>query len=83
MATPGRDELDERRAMPDRLDITPGETLTVLEHTPDVLVFEASYAPGGSAPPVHYHPNQDEHFEVQAGALCVEVCGDERDLRPR
>lgn len=66
--------------MSDRLHITPGETLDVLERTPEALVLEATYAPGGSAPPAHYHPAQDEHFEVQAGTLRVEVSGVERDL---
>ena len=66
--------------MSDRLHITPGETLDVLERTPEALVLEATYAPGGSAPPAHYHPAQDEHFEVQTGTLRVEVSGVERDL---
>jgi hypothetical protein len=67
--------------MPDRLWITPGESLEVLEHTSAVLVLEATYAPGGSPPPAHYHPEQDEHFEVVEGALRIEVAGVERDLR--
>jgi hypothetical protein len=67
--------------MPDRMRISPGETLEVLERTPAVLVLEAAYAPGGSAPPSHYHPDQDEHFEVLQGALRVEIAGVERDLR--
>jgi mannose-6-phosphate isomerase-like protein (cupin superfamily) len=66
--------------MSDRLHITPGETLDVLARTPEALVLEATYAPGGSAPPAHYHPAQDEHFEVRAGTLRVEVSGVERDL---
>jgi mannose-6-phosphate isomerase-like protein (cupin superfamily) len=67
--------------MADELRITPGETLEVLERKPDALVLEASYAPGGSAPPAHYHPSQDEHFEVLEGALQVEVDGARRQLR--
>jgi mannose-6-phosphate isomerase-like protein (cupin superfamily) len=66
--------------MAEELKITPGETLTVLERGPDVLVLEASYSPGGSAPPAHYHPSQDEHFEVLEGALQVEVDGARRQL---
>jgi mannose-6-phosphate isomerase-like protein (cupin superfamily) len=66
--------------MADRLQITPGEALDVVEHTPDVLVLEATYAPHGSAPPAHYHPAQDEHFEILEGSLRVEVDGVERAL---
>jgi mannose-6-phosphate isomerase-like protein (cupin superfamily) len=66
--------------MPDQLQITPGETLDVVERSPDVLVLEASYAPGGSAPPTHYHPSQDEHFEVLEGSLHVELDGMPRSL---
>jgi mannose-6-phosphate isomerase-like protein (cupin superfamily) len=67
--------------MADRLQITPGEALDVIERTPDVLVLDASWAPGGSPPPAHYHPSQDEHFEVLEGSLHVELDGVERELR--
>jgi mannose-6-phosphate isomerase-like protein (cupin superfamily) len=67
--------------MADRLKIGPGETLEVLERTPEVLVVRASYAPNGIAPPAHYHPEQEEHFEVVDGELRVEVAGVERRLR--
>jgi mannose-6-phosphate isomerase-like protein (cupin superfamily) len=67
--------------MSDRLQITPGEALDVIERGPDVLVLDASWSPGGSAPPAHYHPAQDEHFEVLEGALHVELDGMERQLR--
>ena len=50
--------------MTDHMQITPGETLEVVERDPAVLVLEATYSAGGSAPPAHYHPAQDEHFEV-------------------
>jgi hypothetical protein len=68
--------------MADRLKIGLGETLEVLERTPELLALEASYAPGGVAPPAHYHPEQEEHFEVLDGELRVEVAGVERRLRP-
>jgi mannose-6-phosphate isomerase-like protein (cupin superfamily) len=66
--------------MPDRLQITPNERLDVLERTPAALVLEAAYAPGGKAPPAHYHPAQDEHFDILEGVLRVEVAGVERDV---
>jgi hypothetical protein len=67
--------------MSERLHIGPGEVLEVLERTPALLVLEAAYAPDGRPPPAHYHPAQDEHFEIVEGALRVEVAGVERDLR--
>ena len=67
--------------MADRLQITPGETLDVVARTPDMLVLDATYAPHGSAPPAHYHPAQDEHFEILEGSLRIEVDGVERALR--
>ena len=67
---------------PDRLHTTPGETLEVRERTPAVLVLEAAYAAGGGPPPAHYHPRQDERFEILESVLRVEVAGAQRDLGP-
>ena len=67
--------------MADRLDIAAGERLEVVEDTPDVLTVEASYAPRGRRPPAHYHPRQDEHFEVLEGSLRVQVGGVQHDLQ--
>jgi len=72
--------MTEGRDMSDQLQITPGETLVVIERTPAVLVLEAAYAPHGSAPPAHYQPGQDEHFEIHDGTVRVEVAGVTRDL---
>jgi Cupin domain len=63
------------------LQLSPGERLDVIERASAMLVVEAAYAPGGSAPPAHYHPTQDEHFDVVEGVLRVEVAGVQRDLR--
>ena len=38
--------------------------------------------PHGSAPPPHFHPAQDESFEVLEGELSAVVDGVERILRP-
>jgi mannose-6-phosphate isomerase-like protein (cupin superfamily) len=64
--------------MPEEVVIGPGTTLRVLTHSDDLLEFEASYAGGGAAPPAHLHPEQDERFEVRAGALQVRLAGRER-----
>ncbi len=66
--------------MPDILKLTPSESLEVRSSTPEALQVEATYGPAGSPPPKHFHPAQDEHFEVIAGALRVRVDGAQRDL---
>lgn len=68
--------------MPGILKLTPSESLEVRSSTPGALEVEATYGPGGSAPPKHFHPSQDEHFEVLSGAIQVRVDGEERELRP-
>jgi quercetin dioxygenase-like cupin family protein len=63
-----------------RYELTPHESVEVTDRGPDALVVLATYAPGGSPPPWHQHPDQDEHFEVLAGELTVEVGGPRRVL---
>src|SRR5689334_22962568 len=60
--------------------LTPSESVTVRSATPEALDVEAVYAAGGSPPPAHLHPAQDERFEVLEGALTVRVDGEERIL---
>ena len=62
------------------LAVGPGTTLRVVAHDEQRLEFEASYAGGGTPPPAHLHPDQDEHFEVLAGAMRVRIAGRERQL---
>jgi quercetin dioxygenase-like cupin family protein len=66
--------------MTERLKLTPNESVTIRESTDVVLEVEAEYAPGGSPPPKHFHPSQDERFRVLAGRLQVRVDGEERPL---
>jgi len=68
--------------MAETLKITPSESVTVVSSTPELLEVEASWGPHGSPPPKHFHPAQDEHFEVRFGRLRVRVDGDERELGP-
>ena len=62
------------------LQLSPTQSISVVSETPDVLVLETTYGPGGQAPPAHLHPGQDEHFEVLEGAIRAVVGGEERDL---
>src|SRR4051812_1416394 len=57
------------------------ERVTVVRQTPELLELEATYDPGGSAPPAHFHPGQDEHFEVLSGSVRVRTSdAGEREL---
>lgn len=38
------------------------------------------YAPGSPFPPTHYHPSQDELFEIESGAMVFVVDGEEREV---
>jgi mannose-6-phosphate isomerase-like protein (cupin superfamily) len=67
---------------PETLTITPHESVTIRSSTPEALELEATYAPDGSAPPKHWHPEQDEHFEVLEGRVRTRVEGEQRDLGP-
>lgn len=64
------------------LKITPAESVSVRESTAELLEVEASYGPASKPPPKHFHPAQDERFEVIAGELRVRVDGAERTLGP-
>lgn len=47
----------------------------------DVHEQRVEYFPGSPFPPAHYHPNQDEHFEIERGAMLFVVGGEERVVR--
>jgi quercetin dioxygenase-like cupin family protein len=64
------------------LQLTPHETVAIREQTPAALVVEGRWEPGGAPPPGHFHPGQDERFEVLEGRLCFRVDGSRRTLGP-
>jgi quercetin dioxygenase-like cupin family protein len=64
----------------EQLKLTPSESLEVRESSPEALEVLATYGPGGSPPPKHSHPRQDEHFEVLEGEVHTRVDGEERAL---
>jgi hypothetical protein len=55
--------------------------LEILSRTPELLVMEQAYEAGAEPPPPHYHPSQDEHFEVLEGSIALKV-GHERRTVP-
>lgn len=62
------------------LKLTPSESVTIRESSPELLEVEGVYGPHGEAPPPHFHPAQNEHFEVLEGVLRTKIGGTERDL---
>jgi quercetin dioxygenase-like cupin family protein len=66
--------------MPDTYQLTPHERVTVVSRAPEALVVEVAYGPGGTPPPGHRHPAQDERFEVLEGTITARVPGGQREL---
>src|SRR4051812_50125944 len=62
------------------LTITPQETVAPRHADESELVLDAEWGPGGSPPPAHFHPTQDETFEIHEGRLVAKVDGEEREL---
>jgi len=63
------------------LKITPSEFVTVRTDTSQLLELEATFEPVEHRPPKHWHPSQDEHFEVLEGTLTANIDGREVVLR--
>jgi len=62
------------------LQLTRSESVTVVDSTPERLLVEATYGPGGKPPPKHLHPAQDERVEIIEGTLRFRLGSVERDL---
>lgn len=64
--------------------LSPRQTVTIRRSGADtggeLLEVEAAWTGGGDLPPAHFHPSQDEHFEVTEGRLRVVIDGEERVL---
>jgi hypothetical protein len=58
----------------------PHEHLAIKASTPELLSMDATWTGGGQLPPPHFHPNQDEHFEVHEGSLRAIIDGVERTI---
>jgi quercetin dioxygenase-like cupin family protein len=54
-----------------------GFRLKLLRISDDLLEMEALYTGRGQLPPEHYHPRQDERFEVLDGAVRAIIDGEE------
>jgi mannose-6-phosphate isomerase-like protein (cupin superfamily) len=67
--------------MPEALKLTPSESVTIVESTPERLVVEGTWGPGGKPPPKHHHPNQAERFDVLEGELRFRVGDEDRVVK--
>ena len=54
--------------------------LEIVSRSPELLVIEQSYDAGAEAPPPHYHPSQDEHFDVLQGAIALRLGHEHRTV---
>jgi cupin domain len=59
-----------------------GSRLRIEQLDEELLVMEASYGGDGSLPPEHFHPRQEERFEVIEGDIRAIVDGEERRYGP-
>jgi mannose-6-phosphate isomerase-like protein (cupin superfamily) len=48
----------------------------------ELLAFDDVVGPGNPGPPRHYHPGQEEYFEVKRGRMEIEVDGERRAVGP-
>ncbi len=65
--------------MAEFLKLTPYESVEIVSTSPECLEVKAAYTAAGT-PPRHWHPEQDEEFELLTGTLVVELAGSERRL---
>jgi quercetin dioxygenase-like cupin family protein len=56
------------------------DVLEILSRAPELLVMEQSYDAGAEPPLPHYHPSQDEHFEVLEGSIALRVGHEHRTV---
>lgn len=52
------------------------QTLRIVASSAEALELRSTWASSERKPPRHYHPNQDERFEVLEGRLTVELGSD-------
>ena len=54
---------------------------TAAETDGELLEMEATYEPGSVEPPEHFHPKQDERFEILAGTMEARIGGESKLLK--
>jgi mannose-6-phosphate isomerase-like protein (cupin superfamily) len=66
----------------DTLPLGKHQHVRVISSTADLLELQSTWSPGGDPPRAHYHPAQDERFDVLEGELMVDLAGTQRVLGP-
>ena len=66
--------------MGETLKLTPTESVEIRSSAAEALEVEATYGSGAKRPPKHFHPSQDERFEVLSGTIQVSLDGQGRPL---
>jgi quercetin dioxygenase-like cupin family protein len=59
-----------------------GQRLIFRRITPELVEVESVYRPGAPDAPEHYHPHQEERFEVLSGRVRVGLPAGPRELGP-
>lgn len=66
----------------DSIKLGEGQTLRIVASSADALELESTWTSGQRKPQRHYHPRQEERFEVLAGQLTVELGSDPPRVTP-
>jgi len=73
-----RGQVIENRALRERITFL----TTARDSGGELLLFDDVVGPGNPGPPKHYHPKQDEWFEVRRGRVRFILGAEERELGP-
>jgi mannose-6-phosphate isomerase-like protein (cupin superfamily) len=60
----------------DTIQLSDSQTLVVTRSKPEVLELTSTWEATDEPPPTHWHPRQEEQFEVSSGVLTVELGDD-------
>lgn len=67
-------------AQGDVFELNDHEKVTVRTSTPELLELDAQWEPSKHKPLPHFHPSQDEHFEITEGQVSVKLGSETRVL---
>lgn len=62
----------------EEMSLSAFQRLRVVGESPEALEIESVWRPGGTAPPWHWHPQQEERFEFLEGEVTVDVAGSDQ-----
>lgn len=66
------ENISDKNSQNEIINSITGQRIILIESgSPDLLKMESIYPPFSNEPPLHFHPNQQEHIEVLEGELTV------------